>query len=108
MSMARTTQGPIYCSLDALFTGTFDISTKDAAADVLRNPSAAQDEATMSSIISRWFSGGWNYVPDYNAPGRLLGWVGYGKRPNDGPGQSHITCATSLSPVALTLDEPVS
>ncbi|VDC07726.1 unnamed protein product [Peniophora sp. CBMAI 1063] len=107
-SMARTTQGPIYCSLDALFTGTFDLATKDAAADILRMPAVAQDAMNISSIIARWFTGGWNMVPDYSAPGRMLGWVGYGKRPAGGHGESHISLATSLSPVRLSLDEPVS
>ncbi|KZV73289.1 hypothetical protein PENSPDRAFT_750237 [Peniophora sp. CONT] len=107
-SMARTTQGPIHCSLDTLYTGTFDLSTKDASADVLRVPASAQDAASMVNVLARWFTGGWNVVPDYGAPGRMLGWVGYGKRPADGHGMSHISLTTSLSPVTLSLDEPVS
>jgi hypothetical protein len=106
---AQTTQGPIAFELDALFQGTFDLATKSDKATIEHNEvSTSSDGSTLAAIISRWFQGKHHIVWDFSAPGRLLGWVGYGDRPGEHSRieQSHISLSTSLSPVTLTLGEP--
>jgi len=88
--------GPSNVTLDNLFQGIFQVSTKQAFASVTQgsasvpDPSGSEGQRTM--------------VTNLNSTERLYGWIGWGQESVwNGYQQGEVLVDTSLADVALTL-----
>ncbi|TFY81353.1 hypothetical protein EWM64_g2664 [Hericium alpestre] len=70
---AHNTQGPVNVTLDAMFSGTFDVETKSADAFV--------QEIGLSTTGEEDEDESWHLLYDRVTPERVLGWMGWGRRP---------------------------
>ncbi|KAA1476038.1 hypothetical protein DENSPDRAFT_932751 [Dentipellis sp. KUC8613] len=106
---AHNTQGAVNVTLDAMFAGTFDVETKSAIAFVDQVPDVqaadAEGEAGDGEEEAEEDEG-WNMQMDRVTQERMLGWIGWGKRPRGKERQGHVTIASSLSDVTLRVVRP--
>ncbi len=110
--MADNSQGLIDLSLDSLYTGTFEVRTKSATAQVLDSPDS--DSAISSPFYTGMGDDGDGDDDDdkrhglhfaYVSPERARGWIGDNRRPEqfDRHTLSRVEVRNSLGPIRLHL-----
>ena len=88
--------------IDSKFEGTYDVHTNLADATIQRNTDIADPLNIGRKRI---------FVNDHVSSDRVLGWVGWNRRPRGhikGPGQGHVEVVSSLSAAVLELTESPS
>ena len=114
--MADNSQGLIDLSLDSLYTGTFEVRTKSATAQVLESISPDSDSAISSPFYTGMGDDGDGSDDDdddkrhglhfaYVSPERARGWIGDNRRPEqfDRNTLSRVEVRNSLGPIRLHL-----
>ncbi|KAF5393259.1 hypothetical protein D9757_000769 [Collybiopsis confluens] len=91
----QNNQAPCNISLDAKFSGNYDVATKLALATVVWDSTLDDYTGTGQRQI----------LPSVDTESQKHGWVGWGNRPShfDPRKQSQVMLVSSLSPVSLTL-----